>query len=100
MHCVKHFEMSRFVMSFNIHHQILIHKMCMNVMRIFMDKEMWLKFRRQISVLQALLVTWESNHTRIVKCIRPPILFVLAIMSAKLSAPKCECWSLPATSKQ
>lgn len=101
-------NMSDCIKSFNAQlAEILIRKICMNVMRIFADKdELWLILGRQISaaqVLQALLLTRESNQTRIVKCIRPHILFSLAIMrrsAANLSAPECECWSLPATSKQ
>lgn len=83
-HCVKRVDVSDFIMSFNTRQpEIQIHKMYVHVMPIFMDKEMWLKSRRQISaayVLQALLLTRESNHTRIVKCIRPHILFLLAII--------------------
>lgn len=49
-HCVKRVDVSDFIMSFNTHQpEIQIHKMYMHVMRIFMDKEMWLKFKRQIS---------------------------------------------------
>ena len=105
---LKRGDMSDSLTSFNAQlAEILIRKICMNVMRIFADKdELWFILGRQISaarVLQALLLTRESNQTRIVKCIRPHILFSLAIMrrsAANLSAPECECWSLPATSKQ
>lgn len=50
-HCVKTVHMSDSIMSFNSQlTEILIRKMCMNVMRIFVDKdETWLKSKGQIS---------------------------------------------------
>ena len=65
---------------FNAHLSgILIHKMCMDVTRISLDKdEMMLESSSQLSaasLLHALLLTRESNQFQIVKCIRPHILF-------------------------